>query len=328
MTPRQLREWLYLSLYDELSEHEEHLLQEYLAKDETARDEYDQLKKLHQTLEKEDRKTLSDKTLWEARQGLQAVLRYEQASRSFWQRVTDTLTIWKDLIPMEWIPRYRVVFGGGAIFALGLFLGSQGLFTGTLPEGDVIRGGLSEADLLSRSDVEISNVRFMDPDVSDGGVEFVFEAIRPIHMKGPLSDPRIQKVLAYAVVNEQNPGVRLRAVNAVGAFRQPSADNEIKHALITALKSDPNDGVRGEALNALIQYPFDRAVKSALLHVLTHDTNAALRIEAINRLESRADEETQADPALVDVLRSKMETDENSYIRLRARTVLDELSNP
>ena len=328
MTRRQLREWLYLSLYDELSEHDEHLLQEYLAKDETARVEYEQLRKLHQTLEKEDRKTLSEQTLWEARQGLRAVLRYEQVRRSLWQRVTDTLSIWKDLIPTGWIPRYRIAIGGLVVFAIGLFLGSQELITGSLPGGGSIRDGLSDADLLSRGDVEISNVRFMDTDVSDGSVEFVFEAIRPIHMKGALSDPRVQKVLAYAVVNEQNPGVRLRAVNAVGAYQQPSTDNEIKNALITALKSDPNDGVRREAFTALIQYPFDRTVQSALLHVLTHDTNAALRIEAINRLESRADDRTQADPAFVDVLRSKMETDENSYIRFRARTVLDELSNP
>ena len=50
MNHKQFQEWLQLSLYDELSEQEQTLLNDHLTRCENCRVEIDELKKLHQTL--------------------------------------------------------------------------------------------------------------------------------------------------------------------------------------------------------------------------------------------------------------------------------------
>jgi HEAT repeat protein len=155
-------------------------------------------------------------------------------------------------------------------------------------------------------------------------VEFTFDAVRPVKMMGSVNDPQIQKVLTHAMLNDDNPGVRLRAVNAITAPRVEQPDNELKAALILALKTDPNAGVRREALNALQRYPPDNAVKNALLHTLLTDKNPGLRIAAINGFDSLRARGQSADQSIVSALRNRMLSDDNTYIRMRAKTVLQE----
>ena len=64
-------------------------------------------------------------------------------------------------------------------------------------------------------DISISNIQFIDSDPSDGEVEFTFQASKPVRLKGNVNDPKIQSVLTYAMLNEQNPGSRLNSINAM-----------------------------------------------------------------------------------------------------------------
>lgn len=326
MTHQRFRAWLHLSLYDELSDPEKHLMEEHLARCEHCRVALEQLKALHHTLGSVERVSPSEQMLWEARQGLRAVLRLEQDKRSAWDRLTEMISTWTGALTWGWVPRYGMALGGLVLFALGVFLGSRGLVPDSVRPYLAVQPVADDGnDALSRGDVEITNVQFVDPDTKDGQIEFVFEAVRPVRMKGSIDDPRIQKVLTYAVINEQNPGVRLRAVNAIGSSRQQPADSEFKTALITALTSDTNTGVRKDAFAALQKFPFDEDIKSAFLHVLTHDTNSGLRIAAINSLEKIVSGQRRADQDLVNVLKARVESDENTYIRTRARAVLEEI---
>lgn len=219
------------------------------------------------------------------------------------------------------------VTGGVVLFAVGVLTGMYGLQKNVESVG-VAAVSSDGIESMDQGEVDISGVEFIDSDASDGRVEFVFEAVRPVRIKGTLDDPRIQKVLAHAVVNEQNSGVRLRAISTAGAQGNPTAEGEIKRALITALKSDPNTGVRNEAYAALMKYPFDDDIKAALIHVLTYDENPKLRIEAVSRLEMQIRTENRPDPVLVDVFKSRMETDQNTFVRTKARTVVESLANP
>ena len=75
-------------------------------------------------------------------------------------------------------------------------------------------------------------------------------AVTPMHVRGNINDGNEQKVLARALVNEENAGVRLQTVNAIASHapEQKNLDPEVKTALISALKGDQNPGVRQEAL--------------------------------------------------------------------------------
>ncbi|MCY4546195.1 MAG: HEAT repeat domain-containing protein [Gemmatimonadetes bacterium] len=222
-------------------------------------------------------------------------------------------------------PSYRSVLGGALLLFIGLLAGYYLAFQGNRSIG-FATPGMDQTDLLTNDDVAISNVRFVDSGAPDGMLEFQFEAVRPVQIRGTLDDPGIQRVLTFTVLNEQNPGVRLRAVNAVSDSEILHSEHEIKDALVTALKTDSNAGVRGEAFNALSRYPFDEGIRDAMIHTLVFDENPALRINAINRLQEQVP--ASIDEDLERVLRARMVSDENAYIRTRARTVLSNLSAP
>ena len=131
-------------------------------------------------------------------------------------------------------------------------------------------------------------------------------------------------MLAYALVSEQNPGVRLRAVKAIDPQRRDNGMGDVQTALLAAVKTDENVAVRQRALQLLRQYPFTEEVKEALLFVLTTDENPRLRIEAINSLEQAAG--GNYDARMVDALQDRARSDNNDYIRLRAQTALQEVN--
>ena len=160
-----------------------------------------------------------------------------------------------------------------------------------------------------------------------GEIEFTFDAVTPVRMRGSVDDPKIQKVLTYAMLNEENPGVRLKAVNAINRRGVEARDPDVKSALIKALEMDGNVGVRKEALNTLRRLPFDREIKMAMLHALMQDANPGLRVAAINALDSARTSPSGVDSDILTVLREKAQTDDNNYIRVKARAVIQEATH-
>jgi hypothetical protein len=65
----------------------------------------------------------------------------------------------------------------------------------------------------------------------------------------------------------------------------------------------------------------DEDIKKAYLHVLVHDTNPGLRVEAIKSMEN----ERLMDQEVVSVLKG-MQTDENEFVRLNAKRLVQEVS--
>lgn len=250
MTHPEWREQILLSLYGELEVEEQRSVESHLAECESCREEVAQLQQLHRLVDTGRAPAPNALLLLEARQNLQAILRYERGKRSSLQRArqwaSEKMGSWSPAL----YPRTAMAFGSVVLFAGGVLVGQYGI-TAPLAVVGVVGEPKNVSEVFNSADLDITNVQFVDSDVSDGSVEFVFDAVHPVHVKGAIDDPRVQRVLAYAVVNDKNPGVRLRVVNTAGGYAPPSADSEIKRALIIALKSDPNTGVRKEAFNSL-----------------------------------------------------------------------------
>jgi HEAT repeat protein len=210
-------------------------------------------------------------------------------------------------------PRYLgLALGSLAMIACGVLIDRFAFPAAASPQGPF------QPDAEAR----IANVRFLNPGTQQE-LEFSFDAVKPMRVRGTIHDERIQKVLTYALLNEQNPGVRLRAISTMAGPSSRPPDREMKAALIIALRSDENAGVRKEALTALRKLPFDIEIRDALLHALMHDKNPGIRIAAINGLDSAGT--LGADPAVLEALKQKVNSDDNNYIRLRAKTVLQEV---
>lgn len=328
MNHAQFKEWLMLSVYGELGPKDRKVLKSHLAGCDECRTELTDLRRLMRAVGKRKLVEPSEQLLHEARRELQGVLRLERNRKNVLQTIDGVLAGF-------FTPGYRLVIGSLALVGVGI-LGGYLLFSQSpvsLPAELVPGDGAAQISALGEA--RIANVRFLDPDASDGEVEFVFEAIKPVRMKGNISDKQVQRVLAHALLNEQNPGVRLRTVSTIASqvalvqsqSGTPTQDEQLVDALIEALRYDPNDGVRKEALKVLRTFPMTKRIRDALLSVLMNDKNPGLRVDAIKAMEevARAQEHLVVDEHLLDVLRQKVEHDSNNFIRLRAMALLEEI---
>jgi len=309
MNHQQWKEWLNLMAYEELDAERKRLTEEHMKDCVSCREEWDQLKRLHRVMDDHAVQVPTEHLLNEARQELRAALRYERNRPTASSHVRDLFS--------RFVPSFRVGMSFAAMLVVGLFAGYL-----MAPKKIIGIPTQSEAPTVAASNADISNIRFIDADPSDGQIEFAYDAVKPMRVKGSVNSKEIQDLLTYALIREQNPGVRLRAVNTLGANRKVGADPEVKAALISALKSDGNDAVRKEAMAVLKTFPFDSDIQTAFVYVLQRDANPALRIDAIKSLE---DKKIQ-NPELLNVLKEKSESDDNSYIRRRATNILQEVS--
>jgi hypothetical protein len=322
MNHQHYKDQLQLMLYDELGAQDRQDLEKHLDGCTECQAELEELKKFHSVLARHTPAFVTDELLQEARHEFRGALRTERMKQSVWEKLAERA---RDLIQ----PQYKIALGAVATLAVGVFLGYL-VFAPRVTEREaqqLTTPTAKEASQPLKENTRITNVRFVNSDPSTGEVEFSFDAVKPVYMKGSVNDPDVQKVLAYALLNEQNPGVRLRSVDVIGSehLTSTSSEVEIKRTLIAALNSDDNPGVRKKALEVLEKLPFDDEVKRAFLSVLEHDNSSGLRIAAINALENAWGEKLPVDPELLNVFKHKMQSDDNNYIRLRARAVVEEM---
>lgn len=324
ITHEEFKEWLQLSVCDELNDEEMLLLKSHLASCESCRTELEELRSLSSIMKKMKPSEPDEETLLEARRELRAAIRIENSKRNLFERMTDSL---RNFFTFN----YKIALGGAATLIVGFFLG----YLAHRPASQIqeiqpsVKAAASGKDILSQNNIKIDNLRFQDSDAADGEVSFTFDAVKPVQMKGNINDEMIQKVLAHALVNESNDGVRLRTIGAIAeqTENEKSPDPKIKAALITTIKHDQNPGVRREALLLLQKFTPDKEITDALLYVLSNDTNSGLRIAAINSLTPERLGKKNVDQELINVLKQKSQTDNNEYIRIRAKSVLQEVAS-
>jgi hypothetical protein len=316
MKHNEYKQLLQLSLFGELKSKEQSILKEHLLTCEECRVELEDQKNLLELISGKKKPDVDEKVLSAARYQLRGALRAEKSGKNILDLATDN-------IYQFFTTPLRFAFAGTALLIVGVLIGSlffskpsQSEFTGQ-PNGDNRFASLSE-------DISISNVRFVDSDAADGEVEFTFQASRPVHLKGNVNDPQIQSVLTYAMLNEQNPGSRLNSINAMDTETPTQYDSDVKNALITVVMIDENPGVRREALKLMNKFPYDETMKQTLLYVITNDTVSGLRIEALNSLIEANDKGYKLNQDEVNLFKQKLQQDENPYIKLRSKTILQE----
>jgi hypothetical protein len=126
------------------------------------------------------------------------------------------------------------------------------------------------------------------------------------------------------MLNEQNPGSRLNSINAMDTKQTEQYDEDVKNALVTVVMTDKNPGVRREALKLMSKFPYDENIKQALLFVITNDTVSGLRIEALNSIIEASNKGYKLDSEELNLFRNKIQQDENPYIKMRSKTILQE----
>ena len=315
MNHNEIKKLIRLSLYGELTNEEQSVLELHLKDCDECRNELDQQRNLL-SLISDKKNEVDDNLLMEARAQLRGAIRNERQRKGYFDNVVQYLN---DFITIP----FQTVLSGAALFIIGIFAGYLFFGSSTI-ETHIITDNTNNEFPVFQDDVTISNISFIDSDPSDGEVEFTFVAMKPLYLKGRVDDPKIQSILTYSMLNEQNPGSRFNSINAMVSERPIKFDKDVKDALITVVMTDENPGVRREALKLMKKLPYDEDVKSALIYVLTSDTSSGLRIEAINTLVEAGKKGFTLNENEIDLFKQKLQTDDNSYIRYRTKTILQE----
>jgi len=315
MNHNEIKKWIRLSLYGELTDDEQSVLELHLKDCDECRNELEQQRNLL-ALISDEKNEVDDNLLMEARAQLRGAIRNERQRKGSFNNVLQYIN---DFI----IIPFRTILSGATLLVIGFFVGYLFYGSSTI-DPNVVPDKTNNRFPLFQDDVTISNINFIDSDPSDGEVEFTFVAVKPVRLKGRVDDPKIQSILTYSMLNEQNPGARLNSINAMDTQRPINFDKDVKNALITVVMTDENPGVRREALKLMKKFPYDEEIKQALIYVLTTDTSSGLRIEAINSLVDAGEKGTTFSKKELDIFKQKLRTDDNSYIRYRTRTILQE----
>lgn len=313
MNDHELNELLHLAAMNELSPDQERALDSRLKRNPAAKKELEELKRLGALIALNAPAPLPETVLTEARRGLRRHL----TAPSWTVRFDRFHTVLR-----EWFsPRFAVT--GAAALALGVLIGYCSF---NLPEGPAL-SIQPASETPENTATRIENLRFIDQDGSDGEVEFEFDAVAPVRLKGRIDDPEVQRILTHAMLNESNAGVRLSSMQTIAreAERSSAVDTAVVAALIAALSGDVNPGVRREALRVLQQMPFSPRIRDAFVSVVIHDRNSGLRVAAINALELARLDGNAIDRQNAESLRRGLESESNHYIRERAAHLVKEV---
>jgi hypothetical protein len=316
MNHNEYKKLIRLSLYGELNADEQNLIETHLEECDECRGEIEKQKNILTLISSSKTNEVDDALLLEARLQLRGAIRNERNHKRFYE---SSIQFFSNLIP----DRFRLALSGAVLILVG-FLSGYLFFNSAPIETVEQQQNENNTPSFNLADINISNINFIDSDPSDGEVEFTFDAIKPVYVKGRVDDPQIQSVLTFSMLNEQNPGVRLNSINALDNEEVIQFDNDVRDALITVLISDDNPGVRREALGLMKKLPFDEKIKQAYINVLTTDSSSSLKIEAINALVEAGKRGLMLNKTELDLFRQKLQTDENSYVRYRTKTILQE----
>lgn len=313
MKHQKIIELMELALLQELKDAELEELHKHLIGCDDCQYEYDKLNEFYKEIDKLDKKEVDEISLQNARRELRLALDKEMSSRSFFEKISDGIKNFA-------FYNYKPVITGASSLVIGLFMGYAFFHNGN-------ENSFISTAQFDQTSTKITNVRFLQSLNTNGEIEFAFEAVKPMTMKGKVSDPKIQMILAQALLNEKNAGSRFNTVSVIANQTQESnsvMDPKIMSALISTLKFDDNPGVRKKALMALLNIPYNQRVKETLLYTLINDANSGIRIAAINGLTSATMDGNKFDDETLKILKQKSQNDDNEYIRIRAASLVKE----
>lgn len=215
------------------------------------------------------------------------------------------------------------------LLAFGFLLGRQtgsGPADSPQPPATMLESLLTASEQIqsasSRVDPFLASVDKLTFDPATGQVEIHYNTVNDIAIKGDLGNSAVREMLRHAMLEENNPAVRLHAVKAVSAMlpQNASLDADLLEALAKLLEKEQNTGVRLQALRVLRSLPFTQEIKGMLVKLFLYDEDTALRIEAFKTFAERTSE-----PGDIDILRRAARDDSSGYIKYQATKLLKEL---
>jgi len=276
MKHEKYKELLELNILGELTENEEIELKNHLFECNECNEEYANLKKIYSVITTERPEFPTEEELLNSRKRLFNTISAEQLISS-----EKPKNIWSKIFSNN----YSFAFGSIVLLLVGFFVGYL-LFNNSDTAPKLMADNIIDLDKLESGDLKIAKVSFPDKFSENSKFEFKLANGRLSSYQGSLNDAVVQKLLAVAFNETENPGFKIRTAKTFAEDMPKNfiPDEKIKDAFIHSLITDENPGVRKGALKALINFSYDNKIENALLYTLENDENASNRMDAINAL--------------------------------------------
>jgi HEAT repeat protein len=165
------------------------------------------------------------------------------------------------------------------------------------------------------SETPVASIRSLEASPDRDHVRLSYDTLQRGSLEGSASDPEIRALLLSTLETNQNPGLRLAAIEAL---RRHVGQEDVRRALVAALRADDNAGARLKAIEALDErVPSDPEIRRAMLDAVRQDANSGVRVRAIDLL-SRA-----SDPLLLPEMERLSREDPDTYVRMRSGDFVD-----
>ena len=313
MTCEDIKDRVLLYLYDELDEPQRDALEEHVDACDGCSAALENERQFLRSLS--DREVPSAAFLAECRQDLMRGVYHLRSEQPSYVGGLIPLAWWQRL--QQGFPSMRVAWqptAAMALLAVGFYAGR---FVEPASTGDsqAIGNGTQQSSMAPIG--AFGDIQSVTLDRGHDEVEIVVEEMTRRTIRGAPGDPRIRNLLISTVREYPSSGVRLDTLDILSAG---AGDREVRGALRELMIGDRNPGVRQQALEALKPHRGDPDTRQAFVEVLLHDDNPGMRVQAIDMLTENPDRD------LVGLLQGLLERDQNSYIRLRSRSVLHDLN--
>jgi hypothetical protein len=316
MTHKEYQDMIPFYLYDELDLNVKLAFEKHLETCSECKKEFEKYKSVINNISEYGNTIVDDKVLMESRQELRGAIRHEKSKVNSFHLIFEKIT------------SFIIKPSGLAISAITILL--MGLLIGYLIFNVRSASDLKNLDvdqLLSnvlKNYLNITDVKIINSNPATGEVEFSYEITKTENVKGNVNDPKVKSLLSYAVLNEQNPGIRLNSLNFINASQNLKLDDELRQTIFTVAKYDKNPGVRREALQFIREVPFNNDVKNTLIYVLLNDTSSGVRIEAMNIISEAAKKGATFNNQDLTIFKENLENDKNNYVRFLAKNIIKE----
>lgn len=314
MRHEEYKELIQLSVYDEISSDNKKLLEDHLLECEECSKEYESIKQLYVAIAENAPKQLNENVLESSRDLLFSSITEDEKKSSLLTKLLDLL---EELV----FGRYAFAVGGVSALVVGIFLGKLFFTVETQPTPSQ---SISLDELIG-DDVNIANIKLPNNWDKKKQIEINFDAVKSVSLTANLDDPIVKMIVAKSIVESESSWNRIQTLNKISDKNNITFINDpkIKGALLTALTEDQNPAVRKEAIESVKMLEYDDNVRDALLYVLANDENSGMRVAAINMIAKQSSNKDQLDDELKSILDRKQNNDDNSFVRLKAASLLE-----
>jgi hypothetical protein len=315
MNHKEVQNLIHLYLTDDLDKNTIAKMDEHLAGCRECRSMKDETEAMISAVRQAPKVDVDDRLLNEARFQLRTALRREINSVSLAERFLEQIRLFVR-------PRLSMASGAAVILIAGIV---TGYFLGRNSSGSEIAAVNTVGD---GQNTRTDNVRIVDYNPQTNELEVAYDVVTRAHTKTRLEDNQTMTLIVKSLFQNTNSESRLRSIDMLREHysRQGEGSSDAMDALMKTACLDESPAVRREAIIALESYSFDSRILETALKALRSDENPGVRIAAINLIALEHRPSKQYDQSFVDALKQSMQKDNNSYVRLKSKMLLQEVS--